>query len=276
MNKKNLDKKIFLISLLVISLIIIFKLSLNSNKYNYVDNRMSYRFKMPTLSKVLSGEFQDEFEDTIVDQMPKYNYFKLLYLKITNYINIGTIKLLKLDKLNRYVKLGSIILYNDYLLYGTITDYDFMNIANDDINEINNIVTNTKANVFLYFIETDSNINFETKYKVKGIDYLKNNIKIEENNIASYNISSFDDYKDYFYRTDHHWNYLGSYRGYKDITKLMKFQNILEPRDKICFSDVPSYGSKSKNIAGIKIFSDTMCMFNYDYPNFDIYVSNKK
>ncbi len=276
MNKKCLDKKIFLSILVFLSLVIIAKLSLNSNEYNYVDNRMSYRFFMPTFKNILSGEYQEKTEDIIADQMPKYNYFKTLYLKITTYINIGTIKLLKLDKKDKYIKLKSINIYKDYLLYNTITDEHFINTANDDIDEINKIVTNTKANIFLYFIETDSNNNFETNYKVKAVDYLKKNLKIKETNISSLNISSFDNYKNYFYKTDHHWNYLGSYEGYKEIAQLMNFDTILKPEDRVCFENIQSYGSKIKRIADIKMFGETICMYNFNYPDFDIYISNEK
>ena len=273
MNDKN--NKIFILMLLILSVGILFKVFRNSNDYNFADNRMSYKFSMPTIKSLLSLEYQDHIEDVIADQMPKYNYFKLIYLKAANYINVKTIYLFKLNELNRYIKMGGINLYNDYLIYNTTTIKDFADVSKNDIEEINNIILKTKANIYLYFIETDSNYNFETGKKIDTTDYLKEKINLSESNISSYNISSFDDYKDYFYRTDHHWNYKGSYRGYLEIANLMHFDNVLTYKDSICFDNINSYGSKLKGIANIKMFSDKMCLYQYDFPNFEIYASNK-
>ena len=276
MNKKEINNKIFIATLLIISCGILFQLSRNSNEYNYVDNRTSYKFSFPTIKSLLSNEYQSHFEDVIADQLPKYNYFKLVYLKITNYVNFGTIYLFKLDKLDKYINLESINLYKEYLLYNTTTEANFKKVSSNDIDEINNIAANTNANIYLYFVETDANYNFETNHKVEIIDYFEQNLKINKKNIAVYQLSSYNDYQEFFYKTDHHWNYKGSFEGYKQISNLMNFNYILEPQDEICFEKVKSYGSKSKSIAGINILNDKMCMYEYQYPQFEIYASGKK
>ena len=272
MNKQNLNNKIFLILMLLVSGVFLIKLVLNTNEYNYVDNRMSYRFNMPNIKQILSGEYQTITEETIADQMPKYNYFKLSYLKLVNYLSISTINIFNLDKPNKYINIEGINLYKNYLLYGKTTDEQFKKSAKKDIGEINNIVSNTNANIYLYFIETDTNINFEDNSKVNAFPYLKENLDIPEDNIASFEINSFDDYKKYFYKTDHHWNHIGSYKGYTEIAKMMHFDNILKPKNEECFDNIKAYGSKAKRIASIKIVNDTMCMYRYDYPEFDTYI----
>ena len=276
MKRSNLANKIFIIILVIISSIIILKLIKNSNEYNLVDNRTSYKFVNPTIKTILSGEFQTSVEDATADQMPKYNYFKLAYIKFSNYINFKTIYLLKLDELNRYIKVGNINLYKDYLLYEPSKKNELKESLQNDIKEINNIKEKTKANIYLYFVETDSNYDFANNEKIDIIPYLKENLNISDKNIETFNISSFDNYTKYFYKTDHHWNHLGANKGYIEIANLIKLKNIKQKEDILCFDTAESVGSKAKNIGSIKLFKDRMCKYIYDLPKFEIYISGEK
>ncbi len=268
MNKKDLNNKIFITILILISCFFMIFTFRNSRYVNLVDNRQAYRFSMPTMKSLISGEYQDSIDETIADQLPKYNYFKLLYLKIVNYTNIKTINLLDLNKPNEYVKLSNIYLYNDYLLYGTEYNKDTKNF----IKETNNLIDNTDSNVYLYFINTDLNHNFKTGELTDTFNNIKNSVKT--NNIDSLKYDSFDEYKEYFYKTDHHWNYKGAYKGYTDIASLMNL-DVPKIKDTICVNKFFN-GSKFRDIAGLKIINDEACVYDFDLPEFDIYISGKK
>ena len=41
-------------------------------------------------------------------------------------------------------------------------------------------------------------------------------LNLPENRMLKYEIPDFAAFSEYFYRTDHHWNYLGSYRAYRE------------------------------------------------------------
>lgn len=268
--KNKIESILFVGFLLLFSLVVLFKLFKNSNEYNLVDNRMANKFTFPSLKKIISGEYQNSIEEAIADQMPKYNWFKVGYLKIANYLNISTVYFFGLNSYDKYINLGGINLYHDYLIRGSTNEETFISTAKDDIVSINNIKNKTSANVYLYFIENDYNVNFETNYKVPYEKYLKDNLILDYDKISSFKIDSFDTFKNYFYITDHHWNYIGSYKAYKDIASFMNFDYVLEPKNTICFDDIPSYGSKSKSIARVKIFKDIMCMYEFDFPEFQI------
>ena len=48
----------------------------------------------------------------------------------------------------------------------------------------------------------------------KELDELFNNkLSIKYDSFSK--INNYDDYKEYFYKSDHHWNHKGSYEGYK-------------------------------------------------------------
>lgn len=55
--KTNLNSKIFVIILIVVSILVLYKLSKNSNAYNYLENRYSNKFQKITINQLLSKEF---------------------------------------------------------------------------------------------------------------------------------------------------------------------------------------------------------------------------
>lgn len=268
MNKNKLNNIIFITILLIISITFLFCMFRNKNNLNFIDNRSSYKFTIPTFRELINGEYQSNLDETIADQMPKYNYFKILYLKINNYTNIGTVKAFKLDKLNKYVKLSNTYLYNDYLLYTTSNTIGNKN----NISEINRIIDNTSANIYVYYINTDANYNFEKNFKVDDYSIIKKYVNTD--NTSEFIINSFDEYKKYFYKTDHHWNYKGSYKAFNDIAKLMNLDVIPDNNNEVCLKGYFD-GSKLKSIANIDIVKDNVCVYDFDFPDFDIYISNE-
>lgn len=48
--KTNLNSKIFVIILIVVSILVLYKLSKNSNAYNYLENRYSNKFQKITIN----------------------------------------------------------------------------------------------------------------------------------------------------------------------------------------------------------------------------------
>lgn len=203
------------------------KIIKNSNIYNILENRYAYRIEKPNIKSLLNQKYQNNLENAIGDQIIKYNYFKVLYSRISNFVNLNTIFKFKLNENNNYFNLKSINLYKDSLVYNYQTKNKFISNAEDDIKEINNIKSNVDANVYLYFVKTDSNFNFK-KNKSQNIEqYLQEKLNLNENNINFFNIHDYNEYKKYFYKIDHHWNDEGSYKGYVDIAMMMHFNNII-------------------------------------------------
>lgn len=268
--KKNINNIIF-ISILVCAWVIVFIfLILNRNEYNFIDNRKSHKLEKFNFNSYLKGNYQDNIEIAIGDQMPLYNYFKLIYPKMRNYTNYNFIKLFKVDRMGKYAKLGNdIYLYNDYLLYKSISEFDLSNL-NDDIQYINYLNNSTDSNIYLYYINSDANISFEDNNVLDVTGYLKNNLNRENINISSLEINSFDEYKRYFYRLDHHLNYSGTDMVYRDLNSLMMLNNSFDIKDTICFNNKRFLGSKSKSVALDDTLKEKICINQYDLPGFKI------
>ena len=270
---KNIPNIFFLVTLIVIFSLCFVKFILNRNVYNYVDNRMSYRFYIPNLYDFFSGRFQGELDNTIADQIPKYDFFKLNYNQMSIKLNYNILKVLGLSNPSKYTKIKDINIYKNYLLYSPYDTVTFENNASDDIIKINELKAKTKANIYMYFVDSDSLHKYSTDYNVDYKNYFSSNLKIDD--IAYLDVSNFDDYKNYFYKTDHHWNNVGSYKGYTDIADMLGIKNTLKIQDEKC-SDLVFYGSKLKNLAGIVLTEDRACIYKFNYPNFTIYDGNNE
>lgn len=271
----NFNSYLFLSIYVVFSLIVFVKLCLNSNTTNYVENRSSYRFKFPTINEILNVTFQDNFENAVIDQMPKNDLLKKVYNKISINALFSALEFMDIDKLNKYVMINNgMNLYKNYLIYGIQSEEDFKINAQDDIEKINNIHDYVNANMYLYFVETDTNNKFDIDYNYDIINYLNTELKLSRDNIGIYEINKFSDYKDNFYKTDHHWNHKGSYKGYIEISKMMDFDDIYLNDKEICFEKFKYRGSKAITLGGSGLLYDKVCIYDFEFPEFDIVADN--
>ena len=214
----------FLIVLIIFFGINGLKILINSNVHNEAENRTSYKIEKPSFDKIISREYQDDLEIAIGDQMLKYNYFKKFYSRLSGFANLKTISLFKMNANKKYINLKNIQLIGNSLVYG-FQDYDgFVSTAKNDVEQINKIIENTKANIYLYFVKTDTNFNFEKNEPINPEEYLKENLKLNNERIKTLNFNSYEEYKEYFYSIDHHWNHIGSYKGYLEMADMMNFR----------------------------------------------------
>lgn len=267
MNKIKIEDRVFLA---VSAFLLIAGLSyplVHTTEVNTYENRNAY--KLPTFSwkTFWSKTFQDEYELALSDQIPYANALKMG----TNYVNLelkmayyGT---KERDVYNRLY--GNINLYNDVLVY---TPYEAnMSALDDRIKDIEKAVSNNpEIDYYLYYIEKDTDVNFMTGKKMGVYEYIDENL---DNKImrSKFEIEDFEQYKDEFYRSDHHWNYKGSYRGYREVVNLLDIGKPIEIDEKI---ELGGYlvGSKARSVGGISIFKENTSLYTFDLSKHDIYI----
>lgn len=250
---------------------------LNSDDINYYENRTAYKMPKVSINKILDKSFQDDVELAFSDQIPLATVMKkgynFLHNVTTNIVaDIG----FKNDCSNRYIQLGestvsfgcdkNLVYYPGYVSYAK-DDFD------KRIASINNTLANTTVDTYIYYIEKDTDINFTTNEKTDIYDYLKENIHTDK--IYKYEINSFEEFKDKFYKTDHHWNYKGSYLAYTELVKILTNDEPLKYKKVICLND--NFSSSKANFSGATHFyKEKFCAYEFDFPNYDIYINGKK
>ena len=279
----KLLKKIYIIMFILPFFLCAFIPIRGQKKRSIVEARMLEKIPKFTMNEFIHGEFQDKIEKAVSDQMLFSGTLKKINSKLNNYTNeilINTLNIKKDCKI--YINVaGKYYKYNcsNYLIEKPRQLSKF--------NESKQIFNSIKIPKYIYFIEKDRNIDFnDIDKKDEVFDLIKLNYNAD--GISRFEINSFEEYKNNFYQTDHHWNRVGQYKGYKDIINLLLGEEkTLEPIKEVEY-DVIFHGSADR-LAQISYSKEKFKVYEYpelhyktfingverDYSHHDIYNNNK-
>ncbi|MCX7714557.1 MAG: hypothetical protein N2171_02365 [Clostridia bacterium] len=141
-----------------------------------------------------------------------------------------------------------------------------------------------RLNVSIYFVQEpwSSDILKNTGIRIpKGQRYVNHFIsKLDKNiNVSYLPLASLDEYKENFYKTDHHWNIYGAYKGYQAIISLLgkRYEDIGQPiqaRGFFPVSDVKFQGSIARQSLVYDVF-DTIYDIDADVDPYSCEVDNQ-
>ena len=88
-------------------------------------------------------------------------------------------------------------------------------------------------------------------------------------------LDSQEQYARYFYTTDHHWNYEGSYTGYCQMIRMMLGEDepLLEPQETVTFP-VKFNGSINQQ-SGRQDSQENFTVYRFDYPEMKVEVNGR-
>lgn len=268
-NNKNFANIVFIA---IFFLVIAFgELSLVRNEKDVLvdENRATQKFEHFTIGAYINGEYQKKLENALTDQFIGSGFIKTKVNDLTNFINYN--KILKFVCKNNYVRLsGDFYNYNcdDYMvLKPNILTENAKNIIKNRLEDYSDL--NNNIDTYYYFITTSRVYNFQTNsYEINMLDLIKKNLK-GNYNIEMLKLNDYEDYTKYFYKTDHHWNYEGSYQGYIDIINMMKPNDeIKKPIKKITFDDINFYGSSART-SRIFDYKENFVVYQFQFPEFE-------
>lgn len=251
-----------------------------NREINYYENRPAYKIEKFSAKNFLDGSFQDKLELALSDQIPLSQMMKKVYNLSNNYINKNIINTFFKEMYhNKYFNLGNdIYIFGDdeNLVYGTrylIFEKDAIDLRIKSINKTINKYPN--IDFYTYYVEKDTDIDFENNAKDKISQYVVENLKNNKENNGIFEINSFDEFKEYFYKTDHHWNYKGSYKGYCEIIKMMTQDKPIELPETVCLKQKLS-GSKASASGYGKLYKEPFFAYNFNLPEHDTYINGQK
>ena len=211
-----------------------------------MDNFLEYKEKdvnnvVDKINNVI-GRIENSVENKVTNYFPFYNVIYIFYDKVNDFYyltNKYTSKELD-ERLDSQVKFFNELSKKkiDVNIY-IPTRYEFTTLKKDNLNNY----------VGEFVSKLDSNIN------VRVMD-----------------VKSIDEYKEYFYKTDHHWTINGALDGYKDICDMLNIDainnlNIVKHKER------KYYGSLAKTALNDNIndyISDVDIKLDYD-----VYVNGK-
>ena len=264
----NTQNKFFLGCCCIILCIGLFSLVRTGKTESAVENRSLTQFPHLSIRSFFNLSYQKQFESALSDQFifgetvkQKMNKFT----KIVDYKNIN-----KNICQNRYIAVpGSYGIFN--CSDGMIAIHTYYNentntMIKERIKKLNDEISKY-AEPFYYYISHANNFNFETNKPIYDFS------SYFDNNYDELKFKNYNEFYKYFYKTDHHWNYVGSYTGYKDIIKMMTDDEVLEPVEEVDFN-IEFRGSRSR-ISKITEFSDDFKTYKFNFDDHDEYIDGQ-
>ena len=277
--KKNVDiiKTINIIFVSIFFFILsigTYTILVEKNDKSLIENRKLTQFKIPTLDTFKDKTFQSNLEDSLADQYIfglKIKELSLKYLNLLDYKNIN-----KKICSNRYVKVSSnYATYNcgDYIVNYPKGINGESKKYKDKINVLNEL--NKNIDTYYYVINRAYTIDFENKTNTFDLaDYLKNNLE-GDYKIGILDNYSYENYTKLFFKTDHHWNYEGSYQGYKEIHDLLDIDEDYIKPSGVKSAKNKFFGSTAK-LSKMVTHGETFNYYTFDYEEHAVYLNGRK
>ena len=190
---KQLINIVFLLCIFMYILLSLLKSFVKPNEIIEMENRYANKYDSISLKKYVNGTLQDNIENTLSDQVilssrlkKGNNYIKGLSLKkyVDLYFKRHDLDYLNAGDVNFYGPENLVYYYRDL---NNISQY-----LDKKIENYNSFASKNKdVNVYLYYIEKDTDINFKTGKKVDIFEYIQkrlNNIKA-----SKFEIDNFED-----------------------------------------------------------------------------------
>lgn len=274
MKKFKLEDLIFVIIVVLILVGGFTKPFLKPSSVNGFENRESYQMPKFQLSSFIKKDYQNEMEMALSDQIPlsqrlKHVEKKLRLDVILNYYQSK-------DSFKYHYLGEGIEIFNGYLVYGFNKFNKEQNpilLRAQNINDVSERVTD--ASFYVYYVERDLDINFETNEKSGAYEYLKEQLN-SSIKVGRLKIDNFDDYQNDYSKTDHHWNYIGAYNGYLDLVDLLEIkEEPIEPKKEICTRSIMN-GSKERLLGVLGYFKEQFCGYMFDFEEHDVFINFQK
>lgn len=126
---------------------------------------------------------------------------------------------------------------------------------------------------YMLFIDTPLSTDFNAPGQSGAFEYVKSHMPAMTG-YAELTFRNFEDFKKYFYQTDHHWNYRGSYLGYKLCMKMLEGENVklLEPTGIHTYPAIYNGSLARDNL--LRCSTELFTVYEFDIPPYRTYVDD--
>ena len=273
--KKALNKCLIILvfAFLLCSLV---KALIRPKSINYYENRPANQFPILTTAGCLDSSFQDELEAALSDQVLMAQRLEYTYHSISsNFLEHSVLKLAE-SYPDHYVNFRGMDLFGgNYITFSTIPLDCITNALDQKIANYNQVfAANPELQFYVYYIEKDTDIDFATG-QLSGIsDYVLGGLQLPEAQKAVFQVRSFEQFRNQFFRTDHHWNCQGSYSAYLQVLNMLGKEDPLYPLGtQLLASDF--CGSKATVSGAVNIFQEDFYAHQYEFPPMQITIDGE-
>lgn len=236
---------------------------------NVYENRTAEKFGALTVESFLSGEFQDSVDVALGDRVYLAEDMKRVYNNVNSAFLKSMIKTTVTKQQVKYIKLGDRNLIGDNIVWdpSVFEWHEALIIKRANLyNEL--MKKHPELEFYLYYVEKDTDINFETGKKMGAFECLRDNLIFDEDKIARFEVKGFEDYKTNFFKTDHHWNHEGAYVAYNDLLRLFKIEDEpIKANGKVKIADNFAGSKATGEAAG---YTEEFWAYKYNFPKMKV------
>ena len=242
---------------------------------SYSENRTLNKFQQFTVTNFLDGTYQSGLENAYTDQFVGGGRIKNLMnnnLSFSRYM----VNIPELCE-DAYISVG-----NGYYFWNC--NQQFVSYPTKDSEEVQKryekigkkySTLNNKLDMYYYYVTSPINYDMSKEKMSVNVSELMENYWSGDYKFDYLKVDNSEELMSYFYKTDHHWNYKGSYEGYKDIMKLLGAESeIKKPVETISF-DVDFYGSASR-VTSIYEYAEKFTVHKFDYQEHEMFIDGEK
>lgn len=239
---------------------------------NFYENRTANQPPRFTAAAWVQGGFQDELEAALTDQIPLAQKLEFGYHQVTNSFLKNCLLHLSAIYPNRYFAYHDLMIFGgDRIVYPTVYLDQKQELLDKKIKGLNELFARFPALPFyVYYIEKDTDLNLESGYLSGISDYVLNGLNLPDEQKGCFTVRSFHDFQNWFYRTDHHWNCDGSYRGYIQVMNLLGKTDVLSPLGDAERIVGGMSGAKARVSGGSALFTEDLYAYRYPFPEMEI------
>ena len=232
---------------------------------NYYENRYAEQMSALSGESWTDGSFQTQAEKALADQIPGAQRLKKTCHQLISAVENKLLAAVFGGENARYVNLDKMRLFDGYITYWKQELSDCQPGFDAYIRKTNALIAaHPETEFYLYYVEKDTDIDFETGEKLGAFEYLTDGLEIPEENTACFRVDSFSEYAKLFYRTDHHWNADGSLLGYKQVLSMLKPEETpAEPLGGL--HPVDTFSGLKVQSEDAATYSETFSAYEYRY-----------
>ncbi len=236
---------------------------------NYYENRYSNKITTLTIESALNNNFQESMEDALSDQIPGAQRLKKIYNETMSTLTKSLVIQILESNLTSYIGYKNGLFFGGYYVYTPRSLDELKPSLEAKANNYNSIFEKYPSiDFYVYYIEKDTDVNFETGDKLEADEYLFSLLNLDDKRERTFEINDFEEFSDNFYKTDHHWNHKGSYKAYLDVLNFLGCEDQPVQNGEQVLISRKFMGSKAISV-GSGILKESFYAYKFNFPNFE-------
>ncbi|MBQ9044489.1 MAG: hypothetical protein IJ112_00920 [Oscillospiraceae bacterium] len=240
---------------------------------NGYENRPAVALPVFSAPDALSGAYQDTLESALHDQLPGAQRLEEYYQTGLSAVTLEVLMAESAARPDVYYQFNDLLLFHGDVVYAPVYPEAKLGEISRRAANLNGIISeHPELTFYVFYIEKDTDMDFETGARTGFSTELLSQLWLPDTQKAIFPVRSFEDFRQNFYRTDHHWNRFGSYAGYLQLLQLLGKSDPLRPTGTKHMED-DFCGAKAMSSGAGDYYHEPFDVYTFAFPSATVVVN---